>query len=208
MSAISVLWTVLSLVLLFTCTLALFSPFWHEHLPDPLSTNNSESFTAFGLLRFCFQEQFVTLQEIDAWRSSKYCSFYENIFSGIPSIYWKGAASTYALALVLLLGALFLAHVACCQRFICGKSVFAIAGVMQSIAVALLVVSLLVYPFGFKSTYVQQHCGSSSGFFTSGACDIAWGYVLAIVSTALLFFCPMIAYHLSVVRPRSKATVV
>lgn len=134
MSAISLLWTVLSLVLLFTCSLALFSPFWHEHIPDPMSTNNSESFVAFGLLRFCFQEQFVTLQEINAWGDSRYCSFYERIFPGIPSVFWKGAVSTYALALVLLLVAILLAHISCCRKFLCGKSLFAIAGLMQSIA--------------------------------------------------------------------------
>ena len=55
MSAISVLWTIVSLVLLLTCSLALFSPFWHEYIPDPMSTNNSESFISFGLLRFCLQ---------------------------------------------------------------------------------------------------------------------------------------------------------
>lgn len=134
MSAISVLWTIVSLVLLFTCSLALFSPFWHEHIPDPMSTNNSESFIAFGLLRFCFQEQFVTLQEISEWRDSRYCSFYERIFPGIPSVFWKVAVSTYALALVLLLVAILLAHILCCRKFLCGKSLFAIAGIMQSIA--------------------------------------------------------------------------
>lgn len=134
MSAISVLWTIVSLVLLFTCSLALFSPFWHEHIPDPMSTNNSESFIAFGLLRFCFQEQFVTLQEINEWRDSRYCSFYERIFPGIPSVFWKVAVSTYALALVLLLVAILLAHILCCRKFLCGKSLFAIAGIMQSIA--------------------------------------------------------------------------
>lgn len=208
MSAISVLWTILSIILLFTCSLALFSPFWHEHIPDPMLTNNNETFVAFGLLRFCFQEKFVTLNEINEWRASKYCSFYEGIFSGIPSKFWKGAASTYALALVLLFAALLLAHVSCCRKVICGKSLFAIAGLIQSVAVFLLFISLIVYCFGLNSSFAKQHCGSSSGFFNSGICQIAWGYVLAIVSTALLIFCPMIAYHLSVATPRKKATVV
>ena len=75
-------------------------------------------------------------------------------------------------------------------------------------AVALLLISLIVYPFGLNSTFVKQQCGYSSGFFNSGTCQIAWGYMLAIVSTALLLFCPVIAYHLSVATPRSKATVV
>ena len=134
MSAISVMWTVLSVILLFTCTLALFSPFWHEHIPDPMSTNNSETFAAFGLLRFCFQEQFVTLQEINEWRGSKYCSFYDRIFPGIPSVFWKVAAISYATALVLLFVALLLAHISCCRKFVCGKSLVAIAAVIQSIA--------------------------------------------------------------------------
>lgn len=134
MLAISVLWTIVSLILLFTCTLALFSPFWHEYIPDPMSSNNSESFIAFGLLRFCLQEQFVTLEEMNAWRDSRYCSFYDRIFPGIPSVFWKVAVNTYALALVLLLVAILLVHILCCQKFLCRKLVFAIAWVMQSIA--------------------------------------------------------------------------
>ena len=77
-----------------------------------------------------------------------------------------------------------------------------------SFAVALLLVSLILYPFGLDSAFVKQQCGSSSGYFNSGSCQIAWGYMLAIVSTVLLLFCPMIAYHLSVATPRSKATIV
>jgi len=77
-----------------------------------------------------------------------------------------------------------------------------------SFAVVLLLVSLVLYPFGLNSEFVKQQCGSSSGYFNSGTCKIAWGYILGIVSTSLLLFCPMIAYHLSVATPRSKATVV
>ena len=134
MSAISVLWTILSLILLFTCSLAFFSPFWHEHIPDPTSANNSETFIAFGLLRFCLKEQFVTLGDINEWRASKYCSFYKGIFPGIPSVFWKVATIMYALALVLLLACLLLAHISCCRKVICGKSVFGIAGIIQGIA--------------------------------------------------------------------------
>lgn len=134
MSAISVLWTILSLILLFTCSLAFFSPFWHEHIPDPTSANNSETFIAFGLLRFCLKEQFVTLGDINEWRASKYCSFYKGIFPGIPSVFWKVATIMYALALVLLLACLLLAHISCCRKVICGKSVFSIAGIIQGIA--------------------------------------------------------------------------
>lgn len=208
MTAISVLWTVLSFILFLTSTLAFFSPFWHEHVPDPMSTNNSETFVAFGVLRFCLQEQFVTLQEINEWTGSKYCSFYRGIFPGIPSVFWKVAGSMYAFALLSLLVALLLAHVSCCRKFVCGRSITAIAAIIQSIAVVLLFVSLIVYMFGLNSRFVKQHCGPSSTYFSSGTCQIAWGYMLAIVSTALLIFCPLIAYYLSVITPRSKATVV
>ena len=76
----------------------------------------------------------MTLQEINAWRDVRYCSFYDRIFPGIPSVFWKVAVNTYALALVFLLVAILLAHILCCRKFLCGKLLFAIAGVMQSIA--------------------------------------------------------------------------
>lgn len=150
MTAISVLWTVLSFILFLTSTLAFFSPFWHEHVPDPMSTNNSEAFVAFGVLRFCLQEQFVTLQEINEWTGSKYCSFYKGIFPGIPSVFWKVAGSMYAFALLSLLVALLLAHVSCCRKFVCGRSITAIAAIIQSIAGNIsLLIFCLICPLSF-----------------------------------------------------------
>lgn len=208
MSAVSVLWTLLSAVGLFTSSLALFSPFWHEHIPDENLANSNKSFIAFGLLRFCLQDQFVTLQDINEFKDSKDCSFYEGLFSGIPSVFWKVAAIIYTTAILLQVVALLLAHIFCCQKFVCGKIITKVAAFIQSIAVFLLLVSVIIYWGGLNSSFVKQHCGPSSFYFNAGTCQIAWGCVLATVSAALLIFCPLIAHHLAVTTPRSKATVV
>ena len=134
MSAVSVLWTLLSVVGLFTSSLALFSPFWHEHIPDENLANSNKSFIAFGLLRFCLQDQFVTLQDINEFKDSKDCSFYKGLFSGIPSVFWKVAAIIYTTAILLQVVALLLAHIFCCQKFVCGKVITKVAAFIQSIA--------------------------------------------------------------------------
>ena len=137
MSAVSVLWTILSIFLLGTCGLAIFSPFWFEHIPDPLSAEENtanSTFVAFGLLRYCSKQPFESLQEISEWSGSKFCSFYKDVFTGIPSPFWKVSVLLYMLAILLLFIALLLAHISCCRKMVCGRSVFAVAGFFQLIA--------------------------------------------------------------------------
>ena len=54
---------------------------------------------------------------------------------------------------------------------------------------------MLFFPLGLSSSFVQKICGPLSGMYRSGECQIAWGYVLSIMSTALLIFSPILARY-------------
>lgn len=134
MSAISVLWTVLSVLFTGLWSIAVISPFWFENVPnpDPLSSDNS-SFAAFGILRFCSKKDVQSVFEMDEWRDFKTCAFYKS-FQAIPSLFWQFSIIFYGVGFVMSLCAVILAHITCCHKSICGRSVFGMAGVFQIIS--------------------------------------------------------------------------
>jgi hypothetical protein len=135
MSAISVLWTVLTVVFTALCSIAIVSPFWFENIPDPdpLSPDNS-SFVAFGLLRFCSKKHIESVLDVDEWRDFETCSFYAS-FQAIPSLFWQFSVIFYGMGLLFCLCSVVLAHVSCCRKTICGsRSIFGVAGILQAAA--------------------------------------------------------------------------
>ena len=51
---------------------------------------------------------------------------------------------------------------------------------------------------------MHKICGPDAAMYKSGNCQIAWGYVLAIMSTALLIFTPILArYSIEKTEPES-----
>ena len=132
MTLVCILWTVLSTLFTLSCMFSGFSPFWFDNIPTALSDDNS-SFVSFGLVRYCSKKQLESVWEINEWRDSSLCSFY-NIFNGIPSLFWKVSFVLYGVAVLLLVVAIVLAHVSCCCKFLCERSVFGVAGICQLIA--------------------------------------------------------------------------
>lgn len=135
MSAISVLWTVLTVVFTGLCSIAIVSPFWFENVPEPepLTPDNS-SFAAFGLLRYCSKKNIESVLDMNEWRDFETCSFYAS-FQAIPSLFWQFSIIFYGVGLLFCLCSVVLAHISCCRKTICGsRSVFGMAGVLQTIA--------------------------------------------------------------------------
>ncbi len=62
-------------------------------------------------------------------------------------------------------------------------------------SVVFISLSLLFFPLGLSSSFVHSICGPKSNMYKSGECQIAWGYVLSIMSTALLIFSPILARY-------------
>lgn len=62
-------------------------------------------------------------------------------------------------------------------------------------AVVFVSLALLFFPLGLSSSFVHKICGPGANMYKSGNCQIAWGYVLAIMSAALLIFTPILARY-------------
>lgn len=52
-----------------------------------------------------------------------------------------------------------------------------------------------MFPIGLDSQFAKNICGSRSTIFVAGGCQVAWGYVLSIMSVALTIFCPILAKY-------------
>ncbi|CAH1232393.1 TMEM211 [Branchiostoma lanceolatum] len=56
-------------------------------------------------------------------------------------------------------------------------------------------VGLIIYPVGLESNVIKMYCGQSAASFNPGNCEIGWGYVLAIMGTALTMFGPFLSKY-------------
>ena len=54
-------------------------------------------------------------------------------------------------------------------------------------------VGLVLYPLGLGSPFSRQHCGEAATVYSSGECQVGYAYMLALVSTALAAYCPVLA---------------
>ena len=63
------------------------------------------------------------------------------------------------------------------------------------VSVVFVSLALLFFPLGLSSSFVHKICGSAANMYKSGNCQIAWGYVLSIMSAALLIFSPILARY-------------
>ena len=61
--------------------------------------------------------------------------------------------------------------------------------------VAFLGIAALVFPLGLDSDFARKVCGANTGRFMPGDCEIAWGYMIGIMTILLMIFCPILAKY-------------
>lgn len=52
-----------------------------------------------------------------------------------------------------------------------------------------------MFPLGLDSEFARSVCGAETAMFSTDDCEIAWGYVLAIMTVSLTMFCPILARY-------------
>merc|ERR1712226_1133667 len=68
-----------------------------------------------------------------------------------------------------------------------------LAGYFQLSAVLVQTFALAIFPMGFHSSFARGMCGPNTSMYNMDRCHIGWGYVLAIVTTSLVVFCPFLS---------------
>ena len=61
------------------------------------------------------------------------------------------------------------------------------------ILVSIQIAGLLVYPLELGSPGVRDQCGKLARMYHSDECEFSWAFMLAIVSTAISVYCPILA---------------
>ncbi|XP_070572258.1 LHFPL tetraspan subfamily member 7 protein-like [Ptychodera flava] len=184
---LSVFWTLLSLALASALCASFVAPTWF------IKSGNLD-LSSFGLYSYCVHSPGPGSIEV--------CQ----IFGGgrfdlmtLPVGVWQAAVVLFgggcimcSLGALLSLSSLFFAlntH----------KKLALFAGYVQTVSVLILMAGLVLFPLGLDNAFVRQYCGQSA-IFNAGDCEIGWGYMLAIMSTAIAMFCPVFAKYLSSVR--------
>lgn len=63
------------------------------------------------------------------------------------------------------------------------------------IIVGFLAVGVLLFPLGLDSPFARDVCGLEAKMFAADECQVAWGYVLAIMTVSLTIFCPILGKY-------------
>lgn len=100
---------------------------------------------------------------------------------------WKACVVFFSLAGLLLLFTSIMAVLSLCLRTLCGKSVFTLSGLLQSVAGLMCVLGLVVYPAGWGSERVKLYCGQYAAPFSMDNCQLGWSFYLCVVGTLLSF---------------------
>ncbi|XP_077865444.1 LHFPL tetraspan subfamily member 6 protein-like [Saccoglossus kowalevskii] len=182
MTPLAVFWTLMSLALAAACCVSFVAPTWFLK-PDGLNL------ASFGLYSYCLHDP----------REGIVC----HIFGGgrfdlmtLPVGVWQAAVVLFGGGCIMCVLGSLLSLISLFCHTNTHKTLALFAGYVQIVSVLIMSAGLLLFPLGLDNTFVRQYCGNTA-IFNSGDCDIGWGYMLAVMSTAISMFCPVLAKYLS-----------
>ncbi|XP_076439222.1 LHFPL tetraspan subfamily member 2 protein-like [Babylonia areolata] len=209
----SLLWTLLSVASFLMLLAAVTSPQWLVGFSrqrglssQPVSANTSEASDDGGGTATPGQSSYqptlgiynrcLKLVQYRVVPRREHCATYVTDF-GMPDAEfpdaWKACLVFFGLGGGLLLMTAISALLSLCARTVCGKSVFTLAGLLQSIAGLMCVLGLVVYPAGWGTDKVKDYCGQYAGPFNMDRCQLGWSFYLAVGGTVLSFLCAMLS---------------
>ncbi|RWS25631.1 lipoma HMGIC fusion partner-like 2 protein, partial [Leptotrombidium deliense] len=104
---------------------------------------------------------------------------------------WKVSIICFMLAILIMMCTSIMALFSFCVRSVRRKSIFTIAGSIQSVAGLFYLLGLLLYPGGWGSRRVQLLCGNFAEAFLLGNCQLGWAAYLAFISVVATFLCAL-----------------
>ena len=58
----------------------------------------------------------------------------------------------------------------------------------------ILVGAVILFPVGLDSKFAQHYCPGSR-MYDGGSCQVGWAYILGIMTSALVVFCPVLSHY-------------
>lgn len=106
---------------------------------------------------------------------------------------WKASLAFFSIGCILLVFTMGTSVISLCIQSMCGKSIFSVSGLIQSIAGLFCTIGLVIYPVGWSSEKVATYCGSEASAFHIDQCSLGWSFYLCIVGTLLVFVCSVVS---------------
>ena len=116
------------------------------------------------------------------------CGRYKR-FNDIPSTAWQGSTIMLGIACGILVLISLISLLAICFQDIITKHTARVCGLFQTLAAFFLVVSCVIFPFGWDSVEVRQACGENAKNYELGKCRIGWAAFLVAAGTVATFVC-------------------
>lgn len=189
-------WTLLSVTVTLATVAAVTSPHWLIGTPRETTIqliNSSENYMdsetfrpTVGIFNRCTKLQLNF--QIAKVRDN--CATFVVAFMAEDDYFphaWKACVILFAIAGTFLLFAMLCSVMSLFVRSICGKSIFNVAGFIQSIGGLFSVIGLVVYPVGWGTKRVRDLCGEYADPYVIDSCSIDWSYYLGIAATVLVF---------------------
>lgn len=59
----------------------------------------------------------------------------------------------------------------------------------------ILIGAVVSFPVGLDSKFAQHYCPGARMYNAGESCQIGWAYILGIMSSALVVFCPVLSHY-------------
>ncbi|WAR29510.1 LHPL2-like protein [Mya arenaria] len=208
----SFLWTLLSIATTQIFIASVFSPAWligYERSPQALTFNNlgnsstwegrydnnedaTEPFSpTIGIINRC-----TRLRRFQEILKRENCATYVTEFSMPNSQFpdaWKASLVFFCIGGVLLVFTMGTSVMSICMQSMCGKSIFTLSGLIQSIAGVFCSIGVVLYPVGWSSDKVKFYCGEETSAFHYDLCSFGWSFYACVAAVILVFTCSVLS---------------
>jgi len=190
---VTAFWVVLTILFTLAICFSFISPVWFQNeaelkhvVGQSRQISNQYDPVALGMIRFCHRYQLS--------QAIQKCGFFTSL-KDMPSIAWMVSAIIYAIGCVFFIVSVIMAFISICTKSSMSDKLKVATAYIQVIGVGFLAIAVLIFPLGLDSSFARDVCGLEAKMFVSGECQVAWGYVLAIMSVSLTIFCPILAKY-------------
>lgn len=195
---VSVVWVLLSFIVALTSVVSLVQPEWlvreQTDVLRPFLTYDPDSLIyMLGLYCVCYKDTDLLVS------GSAFCFNFDGASpndSGtgkFPSTMWQLSFLLFGSGTILFAtSSLFAILSLGLSGYTKRKFAARVIGHVQGAAVILQLLALVLFPWVLGSPFAEAHCGPGTQPFRPGHCRLGWASMLALISTLLGVYCPLL----------------
>lgn len=195
----NLLWMMLSVCAVLATIGGILTPKWLLGFPEyqKLNTTQHVAFDpslsyrpSYGIYNRCLQLS-IRLGE----KKDEKCIKFMYEFSDLPPA-WGACLVFLSIGTTILGVVVVMSLVGFCLQSIGRKSIFSIGGLMQAIAGLFLIIGMVLYPAGWGTKRVKDHCAlpfEKAGPFIINQCSLGYAFYSVLGGTLVAFVCAILS---------------